>query len=97
MSKSQKKQTVKKSPKVKLAGSTRGAGRTDTKSSVILQLLNQEGGTTVASLAKAVKWQEHSVRGFMSGTLKKKHRLEVTSQIIDGVRHYSVCTGKAGR
>ena len=97
MSKTQKKSNPQKSPNVKLTGNNNGPGRPDTKSSIILQLLNQGDGATVASLAKAVGWQEHSVRGFMSGTLKKKHRLEVTSQIINGVRHYSICTGKAGR
>ena len=97
MSKNQKKPSLKKSPKVKLAGTTNGAGRPDTKSSIILQLLNQEEGATVTSLAKAVGWQEHSVRGFMSGTLKKKHRLEVMSQIINGVRQYRIRSGRAGR
>lgn len=62
-----------------------------------MHLLSRDNGATVKELAAAADWQEHSVRGFMSGTLKKKHGLEVTSQIVDGKRRYNVSIASAGR
>lgn len=73
------------------------AARPGTKSAVIMHLLSRDNGATVKELAAAADWQEHSVRGFMSGTLKKKHGLEVTSQIVDGKRRYSVSNAGAGQ
>ena len=50
-----------------------------TKGDKILKLLQRNTGATIAELTKSTGWQPHSVRGFMSGTLKKKQRLEITS------------------
>jgi uncharacterized alpha-E superfamily protein len=41
-----------------------------TKSQIITALLKRPNGASVAELAKAADWQAHSVRGFLSGTLK---------------------------
>ena len=45
----------------------------------ILKLLQRNTGATIAELAKATGWQKHGVRGFLSGTLKKKQGLEIKS------------------
>ena len=97
MTKQQKKSVLKLPPKLKLERSTVLASRPGTKSSIILQLLNQDKGATVASLATTSGWQEHSIRGVMSGTLKKTLGLDVASQIIDGIRHNSVRSGRVKR
>ena len=73
------------------------AARSGTKSFIILQLLGRASGATVKELAAAANWQEHSVRGFLSGTLKKKLGIDVTSQITDGVRHYKIAETDARR
>ena len=73
------------------------SARPGTKSAAILHLLGQNSGATVKELAAAADWQEHSIRGFISGTLKTKHGLEVTSRIVDGKRRYNVSTTGAGR
>ena len=62
-----------------------------------MHLLSRENGATVKELAAAADWQEHSIRGFMSGTLKKKHGLEVTTQIVDGKRRHRVSNASTGR
>jgi Protein of unknown function (DUF3489) len=62
--------------------------RTATKSSLILNILGRASGATVKELAVGTNWQDHSVHGYLSGTLKKKMGLLVTSEIIDGTRHY---------
>lgn len=97
MTKQLKKSQLTRSPKLKSEETTVSADRPATKLSIILQLLNQDKGATLAALATASGWQEHSVRGFMSGTLKKKRGLNVTSEIIDGNRHYCICKGRSGR
>ena len=100
MPKSAKKtKPPKPSKKTKFTSAPKATAKTarpGTKSAVILQLLSRDNGATVKELAAAADWQEHSVRGFMSGTLKKKHGLEVTSQIVDGKRHYRVSDAGTG-
>ncbi|MGD0134512.1 MAG: DUF3489 domain-containing protein [Bryobacteraceae bacterium] len=49
------------------------------------------GGVTAKELMKATGWQPHSVRGFLSGTIRKKMGLEVRSTKGEGgERTYSV-------
>jgi hypothetical protein len=66
-----------------------------TKQDAVIALLRQPVGATVDEIAMATQWQRHSVRGFISGTVKKKMGLEVVSAIEDRGRVYRlVDTGK---
>jgi hypothetical protein len=57
----------------------------------VLSLLKRSGGATLKDLMKATGWQAHSVRGFLSGTLKKKQGRTLTStQGENRERRYSV-------
>jgi hypothetical protein len=78
----------KKAPK----GSKKaGSARDGSKASAILDLLKRPGGVTGKELMKATGWQAHSLRGFLSGTVRKKMGLTVTStKGQDGERSYSV-------
>mgnify|MGYP000353817353 FL=1 len=65
--------------------------RDGSKASVVVGLLRRKDGTAIDEIAKATGWQNHSVRGFLSGTLKKKHGLDVASERgDDGVRRYRI-------
>ena len=67
---------------------------TTTKAAKILSLLRRNNGATIAELAKATNWQAHSVRGFMSGKLKKKQGIQINSSQEDGKpRRYSIDGG----
>ena len=67
------------------------AARPGTKTAKILKLLQRPGGASLAELTKATKWQAHSVRGFLSGAVKGKMRLKITSlKRDDGQRAYRV-------
>jgi uncharacterized protein DUF3489 len=57
---------------------TQSAGDT-TKKEIVLALLRRKDGATLAEIAKATDWQNHTIRGFISGTLAKRMRLEVES------------------
>ena len=49
------------------------------KSEKVVSLLRRKTGASLSELAKATGWQNHSMHGFMSGTLKKKHSFSVIS------------------
>jgi Protein of unknown function (DUF3489) len=55
-----------------------------TKLSQLIELLQRKNGATIEEAAKATGWQHHSVRGAISGALKKKLGLVVTSSATDG-------------
>src|SRR5262249_1816340 len=51
--------------------------RDGSKASAILELLKRKDGATMQQLLAATEWQPHSVRGFLSGTVRKKMGLEI--------------------
>ena len=64
-----------------------------------LNLLARRDGATLSELIAATDWQPHSVRGFLSGTVKKKLGLTLVSSKADGdLRRYRVVeAGVRGR
>ena len=58
--------------------------RPGTKQALLVDLLQRKGGATIAEVVKATGWQPHSVRGAISGALKKKLGLAVASDKVEG-------------
>jgi Protein of unknown function (DUF3489) len=58
--------------------------RPGTKLARLIDMLRRERGATVAETVAALGWQAHSVRGAISGALKKKRGLTIQSEIRDG-------------
>ena len=76
---------------VRDGGKKAAAGRHGSKTAKILALLQRPDGVSLKELTAATGWQAHSVRGFLSGSLKKKMGLKVRSEKReDGQRAYSV-------
>lgn len=67
-----------------------GESRPDSKADRVLRLLRRPEGCDITGLIEATQWQAHSVRGFLSGTVRKKQGLIVHSQKIDGRRVYRI-------
>lgn len=61
----------------------------------LITLLRRKTGATISDAMEATGWQAHSVRGAISGTLKKKQGLTVTSE-VEGTRGrvYRIAAGR---
>ena len=66
------------------------AARTDSKLAAVVAMLREPKGKSIDDLMKATGWQAHSVRGAISGAIKKKLGFTVTSEKADGVRVYRI-------
>ena len=72
----------------KKATGTPDAGHKETKQTQVLALLRQ--GTTITAIMQATGWQQHSVRGFFAGVVRKKLRLHLTSKKHEAGRIYRI-------
>jgi hypothetical protein len=69
--------------------------RTGTKQEAVIAMLSAEGGATIDEIVAATSWAPHTARGFMSGALKKKLGLSITSEKVDGRgRIYQIAQGE---
>ena len=76
-------------------GGVNPRGRTkpakQTKQQTCLDLLSRQDGATIEELQAAIGWQQHSVRGFLAGAVKKKLGLRLISEKPDaGTRRYRI-------
>jgi hypothetical protein len=62
-----------------------------TKTEAVISLLRHKNGASLGDLQSVTGWQAHSVRGFLSGTVKKKLNLLLSSQLTaKGERRYHI-------
>jgi hypothetical protein len=64
------------------------------KQTKLLDLLRRPAGATIAALSNASGWQQHSVRGFLAGVVRKKLGLELVSAVEADQRIYRVIAAK---
>ena len=85
-----------KSKKSAAAKPQKGASQTKTKKETCIALLKRVKGASLAELHKVTGWQAHSVRGFLSGTVKKLMGENlISAQTEGGERRYRIDAAKA--
>ena len=60
-------------------------------------MLQSPTGATIATMMKATGWQQHSVRGFLAGVVRKSLKLKLDSKKVDGTRVYQIASGDSGK
>ena len=70
------------------------AGR-ESKKAHIIAMLQAPGGVTIEAMARAAKWQPHSIRGFLAGVVRKKLGLTLVSADGENGRVYRITDGTA--
>jgi hypothetical protein len=83
----------KRAKATKVAKAKQGASvpREFSKKAIVIELLRRKDGASLAEIGKATDWQNHSIRGFISGALTKKMGLKVESTKQEGgERRYKV-------
>ena len=61
----------------------------------MITLFNRPEGTTIDAIMKATGWQQHSVRGFFSGVVRKRLRLNLISEKTESGRIYRIASKPA--
>ena len=93
---SAKRTTSKSKPRSQSAHSPpKTPTRPETKHARILAMLRTPAGATIAAIMTVTEWQQHSVRGFLAGVVRKKLGLNLVSEQTDKGRVYRIKDSKA--
>lgn len=79
-------------PATEPTATTEKTPRAGSRLAAIVALMRRPEGATLDALVEATGWQRHSVRGALSGALKKTYCLTITSSLEDGVRVYRIAS-----
>ena len=77
-------------PLLTVLDDTRGPKAPGSKQSRVIAMLQSPTGTTIAAMMKTTGWQQHSVRGFLAGVVRKRLKLKLSSKKVDGNRIYRI-------
>src|SRR5262245_28330423 len=67
----------------------------DSKQSRVIAMLQSPAGATIASMMEVTGWQQHSVRGFLAGVVRKRLKLKLGSKKVDGTRIYQIANSNS--
>src|SRR6059058_4060665 len=89
-----RKSSKSRSRKRPAPASSKPAARPATKHARIIAMLRTPAGATIAAIMTATDWQQHSVRGFLAGVVRKTLGLNLVSELSDKGRVYRIKDGK---
>lgn len=83
--------------KAKRSATAKPPAKQQSKQSQLIELLKKKTGTTIEEMMLLTGWQPHTVRGIISGALKKRLGLNVVSNVSgpNGTRTYRITEAKA--
>ena len=67
------------------------------KQARVIAMLQSPAGATIAAMMDATGWQQHSVRGFLAGVVRKRLKLTLSSKKVDGNRVYQIAGTDRGK
>jgi hypothetical protein len=82
------------------AGVASGApakARAGTKNAKVVAMLRDQAGTTIAAIVAATGWQQHSVRGFLAGVVRRRLGLNLVSEPAERGRVYRIIDDTASQ
>ena len=85
------------SPSLAANVTSSGKANPGSKKSRVIAMLQSPQGATIAAMMKATDWQQHSVRGFLAGVVRKRLKLKLSSRKVDGNRVYQIAGGDSGK
>jgi hypothetical protein len=88
--KTAKRQSSKRLVPVDAVSGTLDRAGVGTKHARVVAMLRDRAGTTIASIMAATGWQQHSVRGFLAGVVRKKLGLDLVSEPSGSGRVYRI-------
>jgi Protein of unknown function (DUF3489) len=98
-----KTKTTTKAPRIRKGVATTRTKPTqnaegETKRDLVIRLLRRQDGASLPELAKATNWMPHSVRGFLTATVRKKLALPLVSTKAEGAeRRYHIAALKPAK
>jgi hypothetical protein len=72
-------------------------GKSGSKQSHVIAMLRSPVGATIDAMMKATGWQQHSVRGFLAGVVRKRLNLKLSSEKVNGNRIYKIKSSDHGK
>ena len=99
--KTAKRKSSRRSVPVDAVSNPLAKARAGTKNAQVVAMLQDQAGTTIAAIMAATGWQQHSVRGFLAGVVRKRLGLNLVSEPGEIGRVYRIddlaSPAKAGR